>query len=193
MYKNNSEEDQDIKIAGDSFESAANDDSEGDQTARELQREKDNGNLNRARRLGAIMADDVSAIEGDSPSGDSVLMTQRRILLAFAVAVGLESFLSSSLLSETAQSVFYDTLGETAPSFYEDLQESNAFSFYYLCVRDSGQVETKVGKTFASLCGMTDNETYARMGEELYRRFIGQVQHYTEVLAFVPSERSTGV
>ena len=193
MYKNNAEEDQDIKIAGDSFESAADDDSEGDQTARELQREKDNGNLNRARRLGAIMADDVSAIEGDSPSGDSVLMTQRRILLAFAVAVGLESFLSSSLLSETAQSVFYDTLRETAPAFYEDLQESNAFSFYYLCVRDGGQVENKVGKTFASLCGMTDNETYARMGEELYRRFIGQVQHYTEVLAFVPSEGSAGV
>lgn len=184
------QEDADIKIADGSFEPVADADSvEGEETARELQREKENGNLNRARRLGAIMADGVSAIEGDSPAGDGVLMTQRRILLAFAVEMGLKRYLND-LLAETAQSVFYDTLRETAPAFFEDLQESNAFSFYYLCVREGGGVEKKVGDTFAALCGLGGNEACARTGEELYGRFIEQVRHYSEVLAFVSAEES---
>ena len=178
-------EDSDIKIAGDSFDPApARTTDDGDETARELERQKSNGNLSRARRLGALMADDVSAVEGDTPAGDSALQTQRRILLAFAVQVGLNRFLPGKLLTETATAVFYDTLRETAPAFFEDLQESGAFSFYYLCVRQGGDVEPAVGETFASLCGRADNPTYARMGEELYRRFIGQVQHFVEVLGF---------
>ena len=124
-------DDSDMKIAGDEFEPAAEKD-DSDATAKLLEKEKANGNLSRARRLGAIMAEEVSEIEGDHPTSDAALLTQRRILLAFAVEVGLDAFLPNTLLSQTAQSIFYDTLRLTASAFYEDLQESGAFSFYYL-------------------------------------------------------------
>lgn len=161
-------------------------------TARLLEREKKNGNLGKARRLGARMAEEVASIEGYTTAANGAaenpsLLTQRRILLAFAVEVGLDAFLPNNLVAQTAQNVFYDTLHITAPEFYDDLQESGAFSFYYLCVRDGRQVEKKVGETFASLCGMKGSESYARMGQELYIRFIGQVKRLTcgEQFAFV--------
>ena len=183
------EDDSDMKIAGDDFDDILEPQGESaEAVARLLEQEKANGNLSRARRLGAIMADEVSAIEGgDSQPAEEIgsLLTQRRILLAFAVEVALDAFLPNNLVAQTAQNVFYNTLHITAPAFYDDLQESGAFSFYYMYVRGGKQVERRVGETFASLCGKKGDETYTRMGEELYLRFIAQVKHFTDTLEFV--------
>ena len=143
------EDDSDMKIAGDDFDDILEPQGESaEAVARLLEQEKANGNLSRARRLGAIMADEVSAIEGgDSQPAEDIgsLLTQRRILLAFAVEVGLDAFLPNNLVAQTAQNVFYNTLHITAPAFYDDLQESGAFSFYYMYVRGGKQVERRVG------------------------------------------------
>lgn len=99
--------------------------------------------------------------------------------------MGLDALLPNSLTAQTAQDIFYNSLRVTAPRFYDDLQASGAFSFYYLCVRDGRQVEEKVGETFASLCGKKDDPAYARMGQELFRRFSGQVRNFVDTLEFV--------
>jgi hypothetical protein len=186
-------DDSDMKIVTGDFDPAPEPAEESaEATARLLEREKKNGNLSKARRLGARMAEEVASIEGYTTAANGAaenpsLLTQRRILLAFAVEVGLDAFLPNNLVAQTAQNVFYDTLHITAPEFYDDLQESGAFSFYYLCVRNGRQVEKKVGETFASLCGMKGSESYARMGQELYIRFTGQVKRLTcgEQFSFV--------
>lgn len=61
-------DDSDMKIAGDDFEPVkkADEQESVEATARQLAQEKSNGNLSRARRLGAIMADEVSAIDGST-------------------------------------------------------------------------------------------------------------------------------
>lgn len=179
-----STDDSDMKIAGTDFEPAPPADDAGI-TARLLQQEKDNGNLSRARRLGAILAEDVSAVDGGQPAEDAVMLTQRRMLLAFAVEVGLQRSLPNELLTETAQSVFYDTLRLTALTFFEDLQESGAFSFYYLCVRDGRHVNECVGETFASLCGRAGDKTLSQQGAELYAHFIEQVRGFADSMGFV--------
>lgn len=177
-------DDSDMKIAGEKFgPPKVQDDTEF--TAEMIEKEKSNGNLSRARRLGAIMADEVSAIEGGQLTDDAAVLTQRRILLAFAVEVGLDEFLPNALLSQTAQSVFYETLSKTASAFYEDLQESGAFSFYYLCVREGRDVETNVGKTFASLCGKVNDIALTIQGKEMYLHFIDQVRYYTDSMGFL--------
>lgn len=193
------DDDSDMKIAGEDFsEPEDNADESAEAVAALLEQEKKNGNLSRARRLGAIMADEVSAIEGgdDAASRQSeehaAMLTQRRILLAFAVEVGLDAFLPNNLVAQTAQNIFYNTLHITAPSFYDDLQESGAFSFYYLCFREGRQVERRVGETFASLCGKKGDQAYARMGEDLYTRFIAQVKHFTDTLEFIQSAQPQG-
>ena len=177
-------DDSDMKIMGDDYDPPEEKDDAGE-TAQQLEKQKANGNLGRARQLGAMMAEEVSAVEGDAPAAGAALLTQRRILLAFAVEVGFEAFLPDNLLAETAQSVFYETLRKDAPDFYEDLQESGAFSFYFLCVREGRQVEQKVGGTYASLCGRPKDEALAQEGEALYRRFIDRVQRFVEGMGFL--------
>ena len=177
-------DDSDMKIMGDDYDlPEPKDDTQ--ETAQLLQREKENGNLNRARQLGALMAEEVSAVEGDFPAVEPALLTQRRILLAFVVEVGFDAFLPNSILTETAQSVFYETLQKDAGAFYEDLQESGAFSFYFLCVREGRQVEEKVGETYASLCGRPKDEALAIEGRTLYERFIRRVQKFVDSMGFV--------
>lgn len=176
-------DDSDMKIAGNEFKSPPSaDDSEV--TTYWLEKERSNGNLSRARRLGAIMAEEVSAVEGGHPAEAAAVLTQRRILLAFAVEVGLNQFLPNPLLSKTALSVFNETLRQIASVFYEDLQESGAFSFYYLCIREGHDVENKVGETFASLCGRKTDETLIREGKETYLHFIKLVHYFTDSMKF---------
>ena len=109
------EDDRDMKIAGDDFEPVNEAGADVGHEAQLLEQEKENGNLSRARRLGAILADEVSAVEGDSRTDDSALLTQRRILLSFAVEVGLDALLPNSLTAQTAQDIFYNSLRVTAP------------------------------------------------------------------------------
>lgn len=177
-------DDRDMKIAGEDFKSVpVLDDVE--ETSRLLEREKASGNLNRARRLGAIMADEVAAVEGDDPASEAVSETQRRILLAFAVEVALETLLPNSILSETSKSVFYETLRNTAPSIYDDLQGSGAFSFYYLALRDGKNVVKSVGEAYASLCGRAGEAALANKGGELYVNFIEQARSIVDSIGFV--------
>mgnify|MGYP001856247125 CR=1 FL=1 len=167
-------DDSDMKIMGDDYDPPEEKDDAGE-TAQQLEKQKANGNLGRARQLGAMMAEEVSAVEGDAPAAGAALLTQRRILLAFAVEVGFEAFLPDNLLAETAQSVFYETLRKDAPDF----------SCYFLCVREGRQVEQKVGETYASLCGRPKDEALAQEGEALYRRFIDRVQRFVEGMGFL--------
>ncbi len=181
-------DDSDMKIAGESFDPPVGSD-DGEATAKQLEAEKANGNLCRARRLGAIMAEEVSAIEGENKTEEPAILTQRRILLAFAVEVGLDAFLPNTLLAQTAQSIFYDTLRLTASAFYEDLQESGAYSFYFLCLREGRNVETRVGETFAGLCGKAGDTQLAHTGAALYVRFIDQVRSFVETMEFRVASR----
>ena len=54
------EDDRDMKIAGDDFEPVNEAGADVGHEAQLLEQEKENGNLSRARRLGAILADEVS-------------------------------------------------------------------------------------------------------------------------------------
>ena len=162
-------------------------------TAELLGREKANGNLGRARRLGAILAEEVSSSDGEHAPDDSKVAsaTQRRILLAFAAEIGMEELLPSSLLAETAQSVFYETMRKTAAAFFEDLQDSGAFSFYRLNICDkriqwdSEAAFARAGETYASLCGHAEEEALAAGGEKLYSEFVEQVKYFTNGMEFV--------
>jgi len=159
----------------------------------QVAQEKQNGNLGKARRMGARLAEDIAAIDHATPPANgaaenAALMTQRRILLAFAAEVGLDAFLPNNLTAQEAQNIFYNNLHLTAPAFYDDLQESGAFSFYYLCVRDGRHVERKIGETFARLCGMADSESYIRMGIDAYNRFMTQVKRMADSMNFVRAE-----
>lgn len=156
----------------------------------QVEREKRNGNLGKARRMGARLAEDIAAIDHATPPANGAaenpaLLTQRRILLVFAAEVGLDAFLPNNLTAQEAQNILYNNLHLAAPAFYDELQDSGAFSFYYLCVRDGRQVERCIGETFARLCGMADSESYIRMGIDAYNRFMAQIKRLADSMGFV--------
>lgn len=186
------EDDSDMKIVGDDLEPVTDRrQAPPDETAHLLEAQKENGNLSRARRLGAILADEVSAVEGEACTEEAALLTQRRILLAFVVEAELDRLLPNNLVAQTAQNVFYQSLRMTAPQFYEDLQASGAFSFYYLGVREGGSADAvahRVGETFATLCGRKGDADYRERGQALYARFAAQVRTLCETLDFVPQD-----
>ncbi|MGI6265353.1 MAG: hypothetical protein ACOYJY_07850 [Acutalibacteraceae bacterium] len=183
--------DNDIKIFG--AVSPAPSDSEAAATVlRQVEREKQNGNLGKARRLGARLAEDIAGIDRLTPAHgvaeNAALLTQRRILMAFAAEVGLDAFLPNNLVAQEAQNTLYNNLHLIAPAFYDELQNSGAFSFYTLCLRDSRQAERQIAETFARLCGMAGSDSYARMGAEAYTRFMAQIKQMADAMQFVKSE-----
>lgn len=166
-------EDKDIKIAGNRPSESVKEHAEAEKVAEEFGREKQNGNIDRARALGVEMAGELirvgeEASFGADISGNFQLSLQRKILLAFSATVTFEKYCVSSVAARTAHSVFYNTLQDTLPDLYHELSDTSAFSFYYLAYRRGSEVERRIGQTFAMLCSHDGDPVYQELGEALY-------------------------
>lgn len=141
--------------------------------AQELNAQRANGNLARARQLGVeisrfsvseVLAPDGTKVITNSDTVPSNVLYQARVLMLFAAQLTLHALLSQSLSSEAVNSM-YDNLSE---GFYDNIMEGTSFSFYYLAVRKSFNIEENIGKSFAMLCGDEDSEEFAEMGKKIY-------------------------
>ena len=188
-YMADEDEDADIKIAGGSFKSEPG--SASKQADRELEeeirRQKELGNIEKAYQLGALLAQEVAASDGEfvfgeDESEDMNLFIQRRLLLSFTVCHGLDLYTRSWLVATTALNQFYDTLKKENNFLYDDLSKSGEISFYYLCVRKGRNVSNAIGKTFARLCKKESSTVYQELGEALYLRFLDVVEDACEKL-----------
>lgn len=172
-------DDFDIKIAGDKPSESIKSGSEPENSASELKAMQ--SDLERARQLGVSLAHEIDrkptdfAFDRNESEGDDIVL-QRRILLSFAVAIGLESFTCAPVAARTALNTFYSTLKTIDGAFYDDISNAGAFSFYYLAVRRHGDTERRVGQTFAMLCSRDGDPVYQELGEALYCRFLGSVR-----------------
>nr|WP_317412504.1 hypothetical protein [uncultured Solibaculum sp.] len=183
-------DDNDIRIAGDHPSRETSEENVLDQTAQELEREKRNGNLERARQLGALVAGEMWASDSESLFGADASeggqgLFERRLLYAFAASTGLERYTPNQLCARTALSSFYDILKKEAPDLYDQLENSFAFSFYYLDLRRGQKVPADIGKSFAMLCNREDDPVYAQLGEALYLRFLDVIKAQAGSLHFV--------
>ncbi|MCI8359864.1 MAG: hypothetical protein HFE86_00825 [Clostridiales bacterium] len=171
-------DDRDMKIAGASFPASAGFSDEAE--AVEFNREKQSGVLDRAKELGRRMVGALQASGGEFAFGaaeeeDALLTLQRQILLAFVVTVGVERFCISKLAAETAHQSFYNCMKQTLPALYQELSGGD-FSFYYLAYRRGGDVERRMGQTFAMLCARDGDPVYQELGEALYCWFMSVVE-----------------
>ena len=182
-------DDSDMKVVSEDVNAQAAPRDDAAEEAAILAREKQNGNVAKARRLGALLAESVLADDGfSSVEGvdDAVLKTQRFALANFAVEVGLDAFLPNAILAQTAGIIFDDTLKITAPEQTDSLNENSAVSFYYLNIRAGrGKVEMAIGATFASFCGAADNAACRQAGRDLYLSTLSQVKSLVSALRFV--------
>ena len=65
---------------------------------------------------------------------------------------------------------------------WQTATDNGALSFYYLSFRRGGEVERRVGQTFAMLCSHDGDPVYQELGEALYCWFTSVVKRKIEEL-----------
>ena len=178
-------DDKDIKIAGDKPSATIRRNkaiaAEGDDFARHTA----NGDMDKAKLLGKTVAEKFTEA-GDEiiPDTDSAenteMLLQRRQLLAFGVRIGFERFCPDEILANAAWNSFEKNLKRIAPGTEPSATDSGAFSFYYLAYRRGGDVERRIGQTFAMLCSHDGDPIYQELGEALYCWFTSFIRSECE-------------
>ena len=167
-------DDSDMKIAPND-PSELFDSSEGAATA--FMRETQNGNMEKAKQLGAQFAAELSAGDrgivnfGVGAYDDGATLLQRSVLFAYVVNQVVEDLFPASIVAQSAMSSFYDCLRRDAPQVYERITDNAVFSQYILSVRSAPGDPNAIGKVFARLSGRENDNLFVRYGCELSNYF----------------------
>lgn len=133
-----------------------------------------------AKKWGKAVAEkfikDVTESEIGERESNLEMLSHRRILLSFAASLGFETFSTDDTLCGLAQKSFLDTLKKNDPEYNTTAEDNGAFSFYYLAYRRGGDVERRIGQTFAMLCSHDGDPIYQELGEALYCWFLSVVK-----------------
>ena len=158
--------DEDIKIAhiGEN-KTNSHDDSE-------YHRNLKNGNIDKAKEVGAKIAADIvssAALEWEEESDTSFeILLQRGLLLASSAVVAIESASLPGVIEDVIKQKFFASLQLLDNGMYKETAESGAFSFYYLAYRRGTELERRMGQTFAMLCAHDGDPIYQELGETLF-------------------------
>ncbi|MDD6479453.1 MAG: hypothetical protein PUF48_06590 [Oscillospiraceae bacterium] len=169
--------DEDIKIAGDkpSYSVKLNKMKENmGETAPSNEAES-------AKKLGIKIAEKYitesqNFLEGDDGEYGYDAVLQRRLLLSFTATVGFERFCKNDTLAGIAQKSFIDRLRSESEEIYKTSSDMGAFSFYYLAFRRGGDIERRIGQTFAMLCSRDGDPIFQERGEALYCWFSAEIR-----------------
>ena len=187
-------DDSDIKIFG---KSQVDDKTEAALLLEQVNRQRANGNTEKARKLGVYLAeiflnDDeinehIASAVGRIPKTKET-MDQIRILIVFSAQWCLSHRLPAALLSNTAVNSFYDKISETE-DVYNDLSDGPEFSFYSLAVRECETSAQAIGETFKRLCDRDDDESndgdFVELGKRIYNKTVEEIVNIIDKFNFV--------
>ena len=135
------------------------------------------------RQLAATFIEDANEFsKSDSAEEDNDMVIQRRLLLSFTATVGLEQYCQNDTVAGIAQKSFIDTLKKSDNELYVSSSDTGAFSFYYLAFRRGGEVDRRIGQTFAMLCSHDGDPVYQELGEAIYCWFLSVVHRCVKSL-----------
>ena len=130
-----------------------------------------------AKLWGVLVADEFLK-ESELDCQDFNMLFLKRLLLTFTAKIGFETYCSDDSLCGVAQKSFIDRIKTANGEIYKTSQDTGAFSFYYLAFRRGGDIERRVGQTFAMLCSHDGDPVYQELGEEVYCWFLSVVKKY---------------
>ena len=176
MYSDN-----DIKIAGDKPSVDIKKNKEMDFSQTNL----DKALIKKAKEWGKSVANefikDAKTFENSEDDNSNLdMLVHRRMLLSFTATVGFEQYCDDDAVSGIAQKSFIDTLKQKEPDIYKTSEDTGAFSFYYLAFRRGGEVDRRIGQTFAMLCSHDGDPIFQELGEALFCWFLSVVKKYAE-------------
>lgn len=144
-----------------------------------VMRHRANGNIDKARKLGATLATIAPTGEGDGIFVNlrdhlsqkffvQDILYQIRVLLVFACETILQIELPTELLSTTAIASMYDVMEKDMPGFYSNIANGAAFTFYYLAVQKGGDISENIGEAFAMLCSVKNKDSFVLAGKTVW-------------------------
>lgn len=148
--------------------------SDGELSAAAFLHHKKNGNLNKCKELGQLLAktfeDDAKRLEKDPHA------SQKLSLISYIVSDELASEIPDVMLQKSALSVFQNTIEAMNPALFSAISDSTAYTLYILDDRQGD--EGSMGHTFAELCGDENNQQLIESANMLaaeYRRLFHSI------------------
>lgn len=187
-------QDFDMKIAGEKPSLQSKVDSTELSGYEEYPREAQNGNIERAKKLGVALAEAfVTAGKNDcfenSADDSDELDRQKQLLLSFTVMSSLESNCPTVCTTKIAKAAFIDALTALDAALPDRVIDTGAYSFYYVSYRRGTEVERRIGQTFAMLCAHDGDPIYQELGEAIYCWFYSVVKKKISQADFVLADR----
>ena len=140
-----------------------------------MKKQRANGNMDRAKALGEVVARQVYSLEGiehelvqriNEYKEDKNISEQIRMLITFTVEAEIHVLLEKYSVSTMTVNAFYDELIKLDEDLYDNI--TNAFTYYYLVLRKGGDVAKGLGKQFAKLCADKENEKLQVLGADVF-------------------------
>lgn len=184
-------DDEDIKIAGDRFPKPSVDASE--LAAREFLRQKESGNVDRARELGKLFARAVLGVESGPLAGEmsgKPMQVQHHLYLLYTYVVNrvIAEYSPNSILAQTSLNVYYSEIEGASPALHTHVSDMAAFSLYILCERSKNRTDDEIGRIFAELCGLDNQAELREYGNQLFRKFYDACAEKIKQVPYTPVE-----
>jgi len=157
---------EEIKIYSGSEKTAAGP-SEGEKSAKQFIANRDNGNFDKARQLGELLA---RTMMGDFDRLENQDFCREKLVLLSYIAVSeLRKRIPVVMLQKSAEGAFNNTIETLNPEVFSEITDSAAFSFYFLNERQG--MERSDGAVFAQLCSRQDDEALCEQGDSLAEEY----------------------
>lgn len=159
---------------------------------------RENGNLQKAKDLGARLAT-LSPTDDDARDGKGIdlisglpqrfrsqtIVYQIKVLLVFAAETVLQSEIRDEILATTAINAMHDKIREDMPVFFRNISSSAAFTFYCLALKKRGDVTANIGEAFAMMCDVQKNtESFVSAGKTVWERAVNGLKEEISKIDF---------
>lgn len=178
--------DEDIKIYG---ESPLNESPDFDRIVENIDFNKSNGNKEKAEKLGGIFAslkptDAGLCIVAPGDKIEAAVLFQARVLIHFLCGRTVKKEVKDSFLVDTARNAMYDSIKKNEPSYYKNLTDGAAYSFYRVAFKKDGDCADAAGAEFAKLCGASNDANIIALGKKVYGNTVAYAKALIEKCGF---------
>ena len=180
--------DEDIKIANGSFKKTPMED-QAEQAARDFLRQRDIGNIDRARSLGKFYADSLWSTASEMFAVEDSKMSQQEkhhviLLCSYLINRIIAECSPNSIVAQTVLNAFYTSVEERSETLYRHISDTATFSLYILNERTGGDYR-QVGEIFSRQCGYEGNENQVVKGISICENQSEQYREMAETIEFM--------
>ena len=147
--------------------------SEFDGLVKDIDFHKANGNTGKAQELGAKFAslkptDEVLGILRKEDKLPAEFLYQARVLITFLCGRVTRESIDDQLLSNLVRNAMYDCLKENENGYYKNIADGAAFTFYRLAMKKGIDRAEAIGKEFAKMCSVKNDDAVVALGKKIY-------------------------